>query len=217
MLRLDQVRERVFMSRNRKESFDQPLLLERCLTDIRNLFPMNPGDEFESQTPSSSSVATSYTMASFVVPRVSHLSPPVHTSTVTRVTITPSSAQMVSQPVKSTAAASAKSVYGVTEEEAELRRTNRPAQTRAVSPPRCQERYKKDQYAWQTVRSKKRSNKCKQARKHQQYSKSPSRQSHKHEKDSSKSNVQADDVKKAQKRPNLSETPKPAPKRKRCP
>ena len=100
---------------NRREPFDQPLLLERCRRDIRNLFPMNPNDEFESQTPSSSSVATSYTTASFVVPRVSQLSPAARTSTVTRATITPSSAQMVSQPVKSTAAASAKSVCGVTE------------------------------------------------------------------------------------------------------
>ena len=76
MLRPDQVRERVFMSHNRREPFDQPLLLERCLGDIRNLFLMNPGDEFESQTPSSSSVAISYTTASFVVPWVLHLSPP---------------------------------------------------------------------------------------------------------------------------------------------
>ena len=43
-----------------------------------------------------------------------HLSPPAHTSTVTRATITPYSAQMVSLPVKPNAAASAKSVYGVT-------------------------------------------------------------------------------------------------------
>ena len=136
------------MSHNRREPFDQPLLLERCLRDIRNLFPMNPGDEFESQTPSSSSVATSYTTASFVVPWVSHLSPPARTSTVTRATITPPSAQMVSQPVKPDAALSAKSVYGVTEEEAKLRCTNRPAQTRAASPPRHQERNKKDQYTW---------------------------------------------------------------------
>ena len=217
MLRPDQVRECVFMSHNRREPFDQPLLLERCLRDIRNLFPRNPGDEFESQTQSSSSVATSYTTASFVVPRVSHLSPPARTSTVTRATITPSSSQMVSQPVKPTTASSAKSVYGVTEEEAELRRTTRPAQTRAVSPPRRQEHHKKDQYAWQPVRSKKRSNRWKQAQKHQQYSKPSSKQSHKHEKDSNKSNVQKDEVKKAQKRPNPSETPKPAPKRKRRP
>ena len=217
MLRPDQVRERVFMSHNRREPFDQPLLLEMCLRDIRNLFPMNPGDEFESQTPSSSSVATSYMTASFVVPRVSHLSPPACTSTVTRATITLSSAQMVSQPVKPTTASSAKSVYGVTEEEAELRHTNRPAQTRAVSPPRRQERYKKSQYAWQTVRSKKGSSKWKQAPKHQQYSKPTSKPSDKHEKDSSRSTVQEQDVKKAQKRPNPSQTPKPAPKRKRRP
>ena len=208
------------MSHNRREPFDQPLLLERCLRDIRNLFLMNPGDEFESQTPSSSSVATSYTMASFVVPGVSHLSPPARTSTVTRATITPSSAQMVSQPVKPTTASSAKSVYGVTEEEAELRHMNRPAQTRAVSPPRRQERYKKSQYDWQTVRSKKGSSKWKQAPKHQQYSKPTSKPSDKHEKDSSRSNVQEQNAKKAQKRPNPSQTPKPAPKRKRrlqCP
>ena len=111
MLRPDQVRERVFMSHNRREPFDQPLLLERCLRDIRNLFPRNPGDEFESQTQSSSSVATSYTTASFVVPRVSHLSPPARTSTVTRATITPSSAQMVSQPYNS-----------ITEDKLEVRR-----------------------------------------------------------------------------------------------
>ena len=69
-------------------------------------------------------LATSYTTASFVVLWGSHLSPPAHTSTVTGATITPSGAQMVSQPVNPTAAASAKSVYGVTEEEAKLRRTD---------------------------------------------------------------------------------------------
>ena len=104
---------------------------------------------------------------------------------MTRATITPSSAQMVSQPVKPTTASSAKSVYGVTVEEAELRYTNRPAQTRAVSPPRRQEHYKKSQYAWQTVRSKKGSSKWKEAPKHQQYSKLTSKPSDKHEKDSS--------------------------------
>ena len=206
------------MSHNRREPFDQPLLLEKCLRDIRNLFLMNPGDEFESQTPSSSSVATSYTTASFIAPQLSHLSHPVHTSTVTTVTITPSSAQMMSQPVKPTAAASAKSVYGVMEEEAELRHKKQvSAHTRAASPTRRQECHKKDQYAWQSVRSKKRSNKWKEAPKHQQYSKPPSKPSHKHEKDSSKSNVQEDNAKEAQKRPNPTETPKPAPKRKRCP
>ena len=67
------------------------------------------------------------------------------------------------------------------------------------------------------VRSKKRSNKWKQAPKHQQYWKPTSKPSHKHEKDSSKSNVQKDDIKRAQKRTNPSEIPKPAPKRKRRP
>ena len=122
---------------------------------------------------------------------------------------------MVNQPFKSTTASSTKGVYGVTKEEAELQYTNRPAQTRAVSPPRHQECYKKCQYAWQTVRSKKRSIKWNQAPTNQQYSKLASKPLDKHEKDSSKSNGQEQDVKKAKKMPNPSQSPKPAQTRKR--
>ena len=153
------IRERVFMAHNRVEPYDQPLLMERCLRDIRNLFPINP--VYEVQEPSSSTVAPS-----FVAPRGSPTLPLAHIPSTTRATATPCSLQMVSQPmlIVDVAAASSSSmakastspprrVYEITVEEAEKRPIKcRQDSDKGTSYPRCEELSRREQHAGQKVK-----------------------------------------------------------------